>query len=82
MSLYSTESLEASPSPAETLAVLAEAIGDRIVPARHRVAASSDSHSPDEGLALLTGYVAITDPQVRQAILDVVIAIAGTNAYR
>jgi hypothetical protein len=82
MSLYSTKTLEPSPAAEEILAVLAGALADRRVPARHRVVASRDSRSPDEGLAILQAYVAIRDEPVRQAILDLLIAIAGTDPYR
>ncbi len=82
MSLYTTKTLEASAGADAVLAVLRDALADRIVPARRRVVASGDSRSPDEGLALLKAYVAIEDETVRQAILDLLIAIAGTDSYR
>ena len=44
----------------------------------HRATAAA----PDEGLALLDAYVAVLDPRIRQAILDAVITIAGTQPYR
>lgn len=82
MSLYSTKTLEPSPAPEEILMVLREALAGRIVPAKRRVVASGDSRSPDEGLAILQAYVAIEDAPVRQALLDLVIAIADTDSYR
>lgn len=82
MTLYSFETLAPSPDPMETLAVLGRAMAGHVVPASRRVLVSGDSRSPDEGLALLNAYVAIADPAARQAILDAILAIAGTNSYR
>ena len=82
MSLYSVNTLEASPAAEDTLAVLAAALAGRNVPATHRVVAGNDSRSPDEGLAILQAYIAIKDAFVRQAVLDVLIAITDTDAYR
>ena len=82
MTLYNHAMLECSPAPEVTVSRLLAALGDRIVPATVRVLASDDGPNPDEGLALLDAYVAIGDARVRQAILDVVMAIAGTNPYR
>ena len=82
MTLYNHATLTRSPAPQVTVSTLAAAIGDRTVPAICRVMASGDSRNPDEGLALLDAYVAIDDVGVRQAVLDAVMAIAGTNPYR
>lgn len=79
MPLSISEKLEPSPRTGEILAVLGQAMGDRGVPAARRVLVSGESRSPDEGLALLNAYVVVADPAVRQAILDAVIAIAGTR---
>ena len=82
MTLYPTATLEPSPAANVTLAILAQAMGARVLDAGRRVPASCDSRSPDEGLALLDAYVAVLDPRIRQAILDAVITIAGTQPYR
>ena len=82
MTLCPIATLEPAPDAEAILAVLAKAIGQRGVDARRRMLASSDGRNPDEGLALLEAYVAVADTSVRQAILDALIAIAGTNPYR
>ncbi len=81
MSLYGVQTLPLSPKPEESLRTLAKALGEnRVLPAS-RVSASVDGRAPDEGLALLAGYVAIEDPAVRQALLDVVLGIARINPH-
>lgn len=82
MTLYNFEALEASPGATETLTVLAAAMGEKIVAQNRRVPATPDSRSPDEGLALLNAYITIHDRGVRQAILDMVLAISGVDPYR
>ena len=82
MTLCGLVALEESPASDLTLAVLANALDGRTVRARHRVLATEDSRNPDEGLALLDAYIGIADPSVRQAVLDAVIAIAGSDPYR
>ncbi len=81
MSLYSVNALEASPAAEDTVAVLAAALAGRNVPANHRIIAGKNSRSPDEGLAILQAYIAIEEGFVRQAVLDLLIAIAETNPY-
>lgn len=82
MTLCPIATLEPAPDADAVLAVLARAIGQCGVDAGRRVLASSDGPNPDEGLALLDAYVAVTDTSVREALLDAMIAIAGTNPYR
>lgn len=76
MTLYSSDTLVPSPEASETLTIIADALGSRRVSALRRYMASTDGQSPDEGLAVLGAYVSIKDRAVRQAILDVVLALA------
>lgn len=62
------------------LGVLSRAMGTAQVPARARVCAAAEAHSPEEGLALLGAYVTITAPAVRQAILDAVLIISRQSS--
>ena len=82
MSPHSTKTIEFSPAPEKILEVLAGALARRPEPGKRRVIVSNDSRSPDEGLAILQAYIAIKDETVRQAILDLLTAIAGTDPYR
>ena len=44
--------------------------------------AASDRIAPDEGLALLSAYLAIENRKVRQAVLDAVVAVSsGTSLF-
>jgi hypothetical protein len=79
MTLYNIDARQPSPSAAETLAVLSDAVGGRVLPSSRRVIASADSRAPGDGLALLAAYVAIEDRRIRQAILDTVLAIVDIN---
>lgn len=76
----------ANPGPSASadiaLDVLADAAHGRVVAAERRVVASPDRFDADEGLALLDAYVSISEASVRQAILDLVLSISGTNPYR
>ncbi len=82
MTLYDHATLVRSPDARVTLAALAAAVGEKTVAGTCRVVASNDSRNPEEGLALLDAYISIADPLTRQAVLDTVLAIAGTNPYR
>ena len=82
MTLCKHTTPNASKASSAVLDILAGAAKGRFVPARQRIVASSDRFNPDEGLALLDAYVGIADVSVRQAVLDIVLAIAGTNPYR
>lgn len=75
------ETLRSFPETAESLAVLAEALSERTVVASRRVFATDDNRSSDEGLALLKSYVAVPDRRVRQALLDVLVAIADIDPH-
>ena len=81
MTLYNHATPEASETSDAVLDVLARAAAGRAVAAQHRVVATPDRFNPDEGLALLDAYVGIADTSVRQAILDIVLAITGANPY-
>ena len=76
MALYDLTAIECPSSAAETLAVRSDALRDQTMNLAGRAQATSDSKHPEEGLALLKAYVAIDDRKIRQAILDVVVALS------
>lgn len=82
MSLYSTQAPKPAPPAQETLSILAAAMEGRTLQPAQRVAATRDSRNPDEGLALLSAYVAIDNPATRQAVLDLMLTISGIDPYR
>lgn len=67
------------PNPRATADILARALNDRAAPPR-TIEAAGDRASPQEGLALLGTFLAIEDPELRQAILDAVAALANPRA--
>lgn len=67
MSTMTSETTGSSPA----LTILARRLQNRDVPLP-RAMVSVERGCPEEGLALLTAYVSIEDPIVRQAILDVI----------
>lgn len=69
---------EAPLSGPTVIAALADALRGRRMSARHTIA-TEEVASPDEGLALVQGFLAIRDPRVRQAILDAVAMLASES---
>ena len=72
------EANDVPPSAAAVLEVLSEALRDRSVPAC-RIRAEGETASSDEGLSLVQGFLAIRDPQLRQALLHAVAALAAAE---
>jgi len=64
------------PPIAATVATLVDAAGYQSAPTSRHLVTASKPVSPDEGLALIEAYVEIKDHKARQAILDIVEAIA------
>ena len=69
----------APPNPAATADVLVRALAGR-TPVSRKVPAQGRQASPQEGLALVADFVAIADPELRQAVLDAVATLAGPPA--
>ncbi len=78
LTLVKSGSTEIPPSVSAVTEVLADALRGRHVPAR-RPLATGEWACPDEGLALVQSFLAIRDPEVRQAILDAAAALATTE---
>ena len=76
---HSFEAIDTSRPVSAQLAVLDAAIGAPGSAAGRSVRTSGGNPSPEEGLALLDAYVTISDQHVRQAVLDVVSAIAAVG---
>ena len=68
---------EAARNVPAAIDVLSRALRGRAVPPC-RSLASGETASSEEGLALVQSFLAIRDPQARQAILHVAAALAGT----
>ena len=76
LSLVSTSDREAPPNVSAVIEALDNALRNRTVPLR-RVLARGEMASSDEGLALVQGFLTLRNADVRQAILDVVAALAS-----
>lgn len=78
--MITIDGANAAGDTASALEVLADALGAATPPQAGRVRAAADPRSPEEGLALLSAYVAIEPAALRQAILDVVVTLAARSA--
>lgn len=63
----------------DALAILARALAERSVPARP-LRAEGPEAAPGEGLALVQDFIAIGDPELRQALLDTAAALSNRAA--
>ena len=64
-----------APSVSEVLDILSAAASAQASRPTERVMASVADHSTTEGLALLGAYTSITDPTIRQALLDLAVML-------